>query len=276
MISSAVAMGSMIVFSFWGQEESSSYLQLNKIKKPKINAITPPSPSFGFSVGEPIEKKYQKEEKTLGKKKPKVIQYSAPQVIERDKGRSLAPIASKIKAILRYPLDTRYPESMVEAILPRAFFFRGKKIMPQKTVLIGKMIYRGRGDRVQVNFYRGVKPDGREFKLSAVAMDADSGLLGLKGIVHGNAQKRIAKTIGLSAISNMAHVLTQKEALGRGHGTSIEYKSTVPNALIYATGKTAKKEAVRRMERIGEGGDYITVKAHTAFIVVLSESFRGE
>ena len=275
MLLSAIAMSVVIVLSFWERgEKDSSYVQLSKINVPKVDESAPLP--LGISVGKLVGRDHKARPKPLRKKKVQAIKYAATQVIERDGGRkSAAPIASRIEVVLSYPLDTRYQGGMVEAILPRAFRYRGREIIAKGTVLIGRMSYHGQGERVQVNFYRGVTPGGVEFELAAQAMDAEGAQPGIKGAIHSNARGRMGKAMGLSAISNITDVLTQKEALGKGRGTSIEYKPTVPNALLYSAGKATRQEANRRMGRIGQGEDYVVVAAGTASIVVLTESFKG-
>ena len=199
----------------------------------------------------------------------------APQVIVRDKEQKVANVAAKARAMLLRPLDTRYPASMVEAVLPRGFRYKGEMVMPVGIVIIGRMSYEGKGELVQVKFDRGVGPNGQEFELAGMAMDAKGNRPGIPGEIHGNARGRWARAMGLSAVANMAGVLTQKEALGTGRGTVIERKSSLPNALLFAASEASREEARRQMEAMGQREDYVTVPAGTPFILTLTASFKA-
>ena len=206
------------------------------------------------------------------------INYSAPQVVERPQSAKATegylPIGTKAQAILRSRLDTRYTGQVVEAILPSGASFNGHKVWPAKTLLLGKMHYRGSGERIEINFNRGVTPDGLEFAISACALGGDAqGLtLGIVGQFHGNAKGRMARAVGLSAISNMAEVLTQKEALGKA--AVISRKSSLSNAVLHAASEATGQEAKRQLETATDAPEYVTLEARTAFVVHLTESFR--
>ena len=188
-------------------------------------------------------------------KKRSVIKYRAPMIVIR-KGISQLPIGSEIKVRLLGELDTRYPRKMVRVLLPDPATFKGEVILPEKTLLFGKVVSSSRKEQVEVYFSRGVSPQGIEFNFSA------------QSFIKGGDAVRMAKSVGLSVVSDMARVLTKKKALGKKVG----YRSTLPNALIYATGEAARKEAERNLEHIW----HVKVARGTLLTLYVTETFsRG-
>ena len=102
------------------------------------------------------------------------------------------------------------------------------------------------------------------------------GLAQIIGVYRSAAGGRIAKSMGLAAVSDIANVLAQKEALGSGRGMVVNHKSTLSTALLHATGEAARKEGKRQMERIEAGEDYVIVKAGSSVAIQVSKTFFKE
>ena len=258
-----------IVFLFFKEEKQKdhSFLKMHgptlshDIERPKRAAqrLLGVSDAVGIKQVQTVQKRPKRH-------RERPIKYRADQVIVRP-GEYRLPIGSKIKGKLLFPLDTRQGDKTAKVILLEAARFQGEIILAEKTLLFGRMSYTGSGGQVEVHFTRGLTPDGFEFDFS--------GKSHIDGVYRSRAGGRMAKSMGLTAISDVANVLAQKEALGSGKGTVISHKSTLPNALLYAAGKAARKEAERQMERIEVGGDYVTVKAGTSLVIYLITTFKG-
>lgn len=253
-----------MVFLFGKEEkQDNSFLQMNEIAWPMEVERSRKAAKRPLGVSDGHEVKEVKAMPPRQWQPP--IKYRANQVIMRPGGH--LPIGSKISGRLLAPLDTRHPGKMVKAILSVAASFRGEVALPAKTLLFGRLNYGGSGQRIDVQFDRGLTPNGMEFDFAGRSY--------IDGDYQSAARGRIAKSMGLTAISNMANVLTQKEALGSGKGMVINRKSTLPNALLYAAEEASRKEAKRQVERIGESKDYVTVKAGSLLVIHLTTTFKG-
>ena len=196
----------------------------------------------------------------------KAIKYRAKQVIVRSGEESRLPIGTQIKGLLTSSINTLEVNGVVEALIPKAIRFNGEEVLPAKTLLLGTISYTGRGKVIEVQFERGVTSNGVEFEIAGRAQ--------ITGKLHSMAGQRIAKSVGLSAISDIASVLTEKESLGNGWGNSIERKSTLSNALTHATGEAARREAERQIETFEVDSDYLTVSSQKPISIRLMATFR--
>ena len=257
-----------LIFLVFGEEKTQddSFLHLDEtpplnIQKARWEAA---KPLMGISDA-PLREMPLKPVKKH-KIRTQAIKYNAPQIIARPRGQ--LPVGSKITARLLTSLDTRYPTKMVKVVLPVEVSFNAQVALPAQTVLLGRMSYKGSGQWIELHFDRGLSPNGEEFGFTGHAL--------VQGTLRSGARGRIAKSMGMAAVSNMASVLTQKEALGRGRGTVINPKSTLANALIYATGKAASTEAQRQVERIGDNTDYVTLEVGTPLVIHLNKTLKGD
>ena len=248
--------------------QDNSFLQISESIVPKSHERPLGAAHGPLGLSDGVEKERedgaQPTPKRPRRQPQRPLKYRATQVIVRP-GAYRLPIGSKISGKLLSPLDTRHLTKMVEVLLPVAAQFNGEVILPPQTLLLGRISYAGSGKRVEVHFHQGLTPEGAAFDFAGQAH--------IDGSYRSRAGGRMARSMGLAAVSDVADVLTQKEALGSGKGVVISRKSSLANALLYATGEATRKEAERQMERIEAGGDYVTVKAGTPLVIRVTTTF---
>ena len=255
------------------QSEDTSYLEVAiispELKAKSLQRESPKTMGLEGATLQELEAQEQRNKQRKAQKgsnpKPEPINYHAPQVIVRA-GVYHLPMGYQLRGVLVSPLDTRRKRQLAQVRLPKAVTFKDEEVFPAQTVLWGEVSYQGKGKVLEVHFQRGLTPEGMEFALAGKAF--------LTGRYHSKAGERIAKSVGLAAISDMATVLTEKKVMGRGWGAAVERKPTLPNALLHATGEAARREAERQMENIVEV-DYVTIEAQTQVTIQLTETFRG-
>lgn len=201
------------------------------------------------------------------------IKYKGKQLLVPDEsgspGESL-PIGSNMVGRLLTAIDTRDPNQIVKVILPYGGKFKNTRIIERDTVLIGKVKYSGKGEKVFVQFEQGVLPSGKEFKLSAQALGARDYSSGLAGDYHSQADIRFLATVGLNMLSVGSDVLTEKEALSEASGPTP--KATWKNAFYQGVSKGAEMEGQRQAEEMSSKQEYVTVDAGEDLIVNLTAS----
>ncbi|MDX1470829.1 MAG: hypothetical protein R3213_04980, partial [Flavobacteriaceae bacterium] len=84
---------------------------------------------------------------------------------------------------------------------------------------------------------------------------------------HGTATVRIATTLGLSMVSGMTEVLTEKQALGESG--AVTPKATMKNAFYHGVSKVSEMEANRQAGELSNEKAYVTVDAGSDLIVSL-------
>lgn len=208
---------------------------------------------------------------------PPPLKYQAAQVILRSgplgaNGRpNIRKSSRAINAIARLltPLDTRDLNAMVEVILPYGAKINGEEFLEKNAILQGQTSYSGDGQRIYLNFHKAITSDGQEIPIIGQAMDSKDYRRGILGEVHSERGVRVASTLGLTMLSGMTEVMTEKMALGQV--TEVTPKSTFKNALFNGTSKVADREAGRQAEEMAQTPSYVTVDMGRDLIVNLSE-----
>lgn len=198
------------------------------------------------------------------------IKLMAKQIITRSdlpSSEGSLPTGTNFIGKLISTIDTRDQNQFIKALLPYGGSFKGKNKIPKDTVLLGSVNYPGTGEKVFVNFVKAIFPDGQEIEVNAQALNPQDYSTGILGDYHGTATVRIATTLGLSMVSGMTEVLTEKQALGES-GT-ITPKSTMKNAFYHGVSKVSEMEANRQAGELSNEKAYVTVDAGNDLIVSL-------
>lgn len=207
----------------------------------------------------------------------KKLEYRAKQVLVRSDDKSLKrnlPNGSNIIGKLLSAIDSRDLESFVKVLLPYGANFKGEQFIEKNSMLIGKAHYSGKGERIYLNFDKAISPSGEEKQITAMALDSSDYSNGIIGEVHSETGIRIAGTLGLTMVSSMTDVLTEKTA----HGESgvITPKATMKNAVYQGVSKVSEMEAARHAEAMAQTPPYITLESGTDLIISLTSAFGGE
>ena len=164
-------------------------------------------------------------------------------------------------------IDTRDLNQFIKVLLPYGGSFKGKNKLPKDTMLLGTVKYTGSGEKVFLTFVKAVLPTGQEIEVSAQALNPDDYSTGILGDYHGTAGVRIATTLGLSMVSGMTEVLTEKKALGESG--AVTPKSTMKNALFHGVSKVSALEASRQAQELSAEKAYVTIEAGSDLIISL-------
>lgn len=203
------------------------------------------------------------------------INYRANQVIERDNLEVLGdilPTGTKFIGKMLSSVDTRDTNVITEVLLPYGASFKGEKIIPDDSTIMGAVQYSGKNEKFFINFTHVVFPDGSEYPILAQALSSKDYSVGLIGEFHGHVGARVASTLALTAISTAADIMTKKVPVGF-QGTAIA-EASVENALYGAASKTAEFEARRQAKDLTSEKDYITFESGNDLIISLTKSFR--
>lgn len=173
---------------------------------------------------------------------------------------------------LQSTIDTRDPNQLVRVLLPFGGRSRdGSSELPKGTLLMGKVTYPGKGEKVFISFQQAIFPEGKSIKLAAQALDPKDYSSGLTGEIQSQAKSRALSITGLSVVSAMGDVLTEKESLGQGY--SVTPKASMKNAIMTGVGKAAEVEASRLQEQT-QAQDFVRVEAGTVVVVSLTEGLN--
>ncbi|MBK24502.1 MAG: hypothetical protein CME70_10960 [Halobacteriovorax sp.] len=164
-------------------------------------------------------------------------------------------------------IDTRDLNKFIKVLLPYGGSFKGKNKLPKDTMLLGTVKYTGSGEKVFLTFVKAVLPSGREIEINAQALNPEDYSTGILGDYHGTAGIRIATTLGLSMVSGMTEVLTEKKALGESG--AITPKATMKNALLHGVSTVSGMEAARQAQEQSAEKAYVTVEAGGDLIISL-------
>lgn len=206
------------------------------------------------------------------------VNYRAKQVLVSegafDPARTI-PMGTNLIGKTLTTIDTRQGDQLVKVLLPYGGRFQGGGEIPKHSIIFGQVSYGGKGKKVFVKFSKGIFPSGEEFPLEAQAMSSGDYSPGISGRFHGNADMRIASTLGLTMVAGMSDVLTEKESLGGSalQSGAVTPKATMKNALYHGVSEVAKSEAGRQAEAIGDEEEYVTVDAGTDLIVSLTRAY---
>lgn len=172
---------------------------------------------------------------------------------------------------LQSTIDTRDPAQIVRVALPYGAQSKdGGSELPKGTLLLGQVSYPGRGEKVFIQFQQVVLPDGKTFKITAVALDPQDYSTGLAGNIQSQARTRTLSAMGLSAASAMGNVLTEKESMGQ---YQVEPRATVKNAMIQGLSKAAEYESNKLHDQtVAE--DYVLVEAGAPVVISLTQGLN--
>ncbi|MBT4792623.1 MAG: hypothetical protein HON90_13705, partial [Halobacteriovoraceae bacterium] len=164
-------------------------------------------------------------------------------------------------------VDTRDLNQFIKVLLPYGGSYKGKNKLPKDSMLLGSVKYSGRGEKVYINFVKAILPTGQEMEISAVALNPKDYSTGILGEHHGTRGIRIATTLGLSMVSGMTEVLTEKQALGE-NGT-VTPKANMKNAFYHGVSKVSEMEASRQAQELSAEKAYVTIEAGSDLIISL-------
>lgn len=208
---------------------------------------------------------------------PKKLEYRAKQVLVRsdDKAsKKMLPNGSNIIGKLLSAIDSRDLTSQVKVLLPYGASFKGELFIEKNSMLIGKANYSGKGERIYLSFDKAIGPSGEEKQITAMALDSSDYSNGIIGEVHSETGIRIAGTLGLTMVSSMTDVLTDKTAHGDFGATTP--KPTIRNAVFQGVSKVSEMEAARHAQAMAQTPPYITLEAGTDVIISLTSAFGDE
>ncbi len=202
------------------------------------------------------------------------VKLMAKQVIVRDLG-GLGygfTVGSNVVGELQSTIDTRDSNQLVRVVLPFGARSKdGTNEIPKGTLLMGKVSYPGKGEKVFINFVQAVLPEGKSLKLSAQALDPKDYSSGLSGEIQSQAKTRALSIAGLSMVQAMGNVMTEKEALGQGF--QVTPKANLSNAALAGAARAAELEANRMQDQV-QADDYVRVEAGTVVIVSFTQEFN--
>jgi len=204
------------------------------------------------------------------------IKYYANQIIINEsiaKNKLKAPEGSTFIGKLISPLDSRLEHKVIRATVPYGFSFKGKELIPKNSILLGVPSYSTNSKRVFIDFNKGIDPEGREFPISAIVLDSSDYSVGLIGEIQENTTSQMVSAMGLSMVSGITEVLTQKETLG-DIGV-ITPKSTLENAMYHGVSNVTDIAAKREMEKWNKEKPYVIVESGKELIIMLKASFNG-
>lgn len=205
------------------------------------------------------------------------LSYRAKQVLERTDAKESKkglPTGSNIIGKLLSAIDSRDLNGPIKVLLPYGASFKGEQFIEKNSLLIGKASYSGKGDRIFLSFDKAIMPSGEEKSIMATALDSEDYSNGLIGEVHSETTMRVAGTLGLTMISSMSDVLTEKTAHGEFGSTTPN--ATMKNAVLQGVSKVSELEAGRQAEAMAQTPPYITLEAGADLIISLNSSFGLE
>lgn len=281
LVAGAVVFVGAGVTLFFSQQDDTSFW--GKTDKPIVATSETPAtaPATGGTVRSLLK---NSEAKGTGNKPPRregggmKINYRAKQVLVSegafDPARTI-PMGTNLIGKTLTTIDTRQADQLVKVLLPYGGRFSGGGEIPKNSIIFGQVSYGGKGRKVFIKFSKGIFPGGQEFPLEAQALSSNDYSPGVSGSFHGNADLRIASTLGLTMVAGMSDVLTEKEALGGSalQSGSVTPKATMKNAVMHGVSQVAQDEATRQAQAIGEEEEYVTVDAGTDLIVSLLKAY---
>ena len=97
---------------------------------------------------------------------------------------------------------------------------------------------------------------------------------GVAGHYHSQKTKKWASVLGLSMVSSMADILTQKNVTpGRSEAVP---KASLKNALYGGVSRVAEMESQRQTSQLNKLSPYVTVPIGTRLMVRLTSSLKGD
>lgn len=215
--------------------------------------------------------------KTVNHSGQSKLAFRAKQVLERDngkEGKKALPTGSNLIGKLLTAIDSRDLSSPIKVLLPYGGKFQSEQFIEKNTILLGKANYSGKGERIFISFDRAILPSGQERSITASALDSSDYSNGIVGDVHSETGMRIAGSLGLTMVSSMSDVLTEKTAHGES-GVVIP-KANMRNAAFQGISKVSSIEASRQAETIAQTPPYITLDAGIDLIITLGAFYGTE
>ncbi|MFZ4713631.1 MAG: TrbI/VirB10 family protein [Bacteriovoracaceae bacterium] len=214
------------------------------------------------------------------KVKPMKLTYNGRQVFERTETQGLlTPIPSGTNFIgkLVTGIDTRQDNQTLKVILPYGGSHPSGGKIPRDSVILGSASYSG-GDRVYIRFNRIIFPNGQEYRIDAQCLSSGDYTPGLVGVHHSETDLRVAGSLGLTMVSAVTDVMTQRTVYGAnpyGMGMA-QPDSTMKNAALQGVSQVTKQEAERVGSKMQDKEEYLTVMTGGDLIISLLIPFKGE
>ena len=281
-ISTSFLMSPLLIFYFFASGENTAYIgrsphsltSTNNQPLPKPQQKNSNSSSYGFPV--------QQHANVVSDTRLNNVSYShsqyqnnmkfaAKQVLIREDN-SLGygfPVGSNFIGELQSTIDTRDANQVVRVVLPYGGKSRngGSTELPKGTLLLGRVNYTGKGEKVFIQFNQAIFPEGKTIKIAAIALDPKDYSTGLSGEIQSQAKSRTLSTLGLNALSAIGNVMIEKESLGL---YQVEAKASAKNALLAGASKAAEIEAGRLQEQTAVE-DFVQVDTGTAVVISLTQ-----
>lgn len=200
----------------------------------------------------------------------KEIKYKAKQILEPNDNQNLydsLPTGSNMIGKLLTAIDTRDENQIIKVILPFGGVFKNNRILENNTIVLGRASYPEEGKKVFVSFYKGINPNGKEFKIEAQALNSKNYSSGLEGEYHSQADLRLLANLGLKVISASSEVLVEKEGLSDSHAPTP--RANIKNAFLRGLSEGANIEASRQAQKVRAKKEYVTIDAGEDIIVSL-------
>jgi len=212
--------------------------------------------------------------------KPIKLTYNGRQVFDRTEAQGmLSPIPSGTNFIgkLITGIDTRQDNQTLKVTLPYGGSHPSGGKIPRESVLLGSASYSG-NDRVYIRFNRIVFPNGAEYRIDAQALSSGDYTPGLVGIHHSETDLRVAGSLGLTMVSAVTDVMTQRTMnAGNVYGMGMSQPNpTMKNAALQGVSQVTKQESERVGSKMQEKEEYVTVITGGDLIISLLTPFKGE
>lgn len=231
---------------------------------------------FGGISNTPDKQGIQEVTKAQALKRPR-INYNARQVLSlnNQKGGNRLPIGINVIGKLLTSIDSRTKNQIVKVIIPYGGKHKGSgNSLPANTILFGGINYSGKGEKVEINFHKGLLPNGEEFQIQAHALDSKDYSVGISGDVHGSSIGRNAAVLGLTMVGSMTETLVKKEALGQGF--KVTPKASLKNGFYNGISDIANMEANRKAKSINNEQNYVLVEAGHDLIISITNNIRSK
>lgn len=282
-----VCCGAGSAFFFGGQADTSF---LKKSERPLSNSengsdSAPKSANGAAPTSGTVGKMFRNSEARAQASAPRPprgpgmkVNFKAQQVLVSegafDPARTL-PMGTNLIGKTLTTIDTRFSDQLVKVLLPYGGRAKSGGELPKNSILFGQISYNGKGEKVSIKFSKGIFPSGEEFQVEAQALNPGDYSPGVAGHFHGNADMRIASTLGLTMVAGMSDVLTEKESIGGSalQSGAVTPKSNMKNAMYHGFSQVAQSEANRQAEAIGGEEEYVSVSAGTDLIVSLTKAY---
>lgn len=154
---------------------------------------------------------------------------------DRNRGEYVLPAGTKVSVTLEGALNSQLSQSPVVASILETFTFKGKKLIPVGSKVLGRVTESSDSERLGVIFDQLVYPSGVQISAQSSAMMED-GSPGIVGDFHSGRWTQFAGSIGLSFISGAAAALESSQANAFGYNQPVpSSQNAILNGLAKAT-----------------------------------------